>query len=82
MKKVIYGVIIAFFSLLLIINATSHAKAETDPERFVCLERLTGHSHDVYCVAFSQNNEWLASGSFDATIKMTPTIIVSSRIIS
>ncbi len=49
------------------------AEAETDPERFVCLETLTGHSDSVYSVAISENNKWLASGSDDKTIKIWNT---------
>ena len=59
--------IIAVFSLLLMINATSLANAETDPKRFECLKTTVTYSG---LIAFSENNEWLASGSDDNTIKI------------
>ena len=71
MRKIIIGIIIMVCRLFLFMQTIS--KAETDPETFECLETLTGHSSSVNSVAFSLNNDYLASGSADDTIKIWNT---------
>ena len=75
MRKIILGLLILVCGLFLFMQTTS--KAETDPERFECLETLTGHSSFVQSVTFSVDNQLLASGSNDGTIKIWDTSVWS-----
>ena len=64
------GLLIGVCALLLFIQTT---KAETDPERFICIQTKTGHSNSVESVTFSPDNQWLASGSEDNKVKIWNT---------
>ena len=73
MRKIIIGLLIFVCLFFIIGEITESVKGETDPDRFFCLDTLSEHSDDVWTVDFSENNEWLASGSYDDTIKIWNT---------
>ena len=60
---------IAILAIIFIIYGIT-ANAESDPERFECLKTIGGYSG---IIAYSENNQWLASDISDNTIKILDT---------
>ena len=63
--------ILLIFITVILLNTIS--KADTIQGTYIYSEKLIDHSDDIWCLTFSQNNQWLASGSKDNTTKIWDT---------
>ena len=89
MKKIVLILILVMCCIFLMLKTTT-IKAETNPEKFVELNSLEGHTNSIFDLEFSPNGKYFASCSYDKTIKIwnssswnvIKTLILDDRVFS